>query len=459
MRVGSVADPEVAAEIGLTGDKRVALPDLRYSDLSEDELSSLGRLVEVSAGSDDQVLVRPLRRLVVGSLAFKGRTISVPPPIATESFLTLLVTAIAPELLTKKFAGKAEVAAGFRADKWSRYFEILVAVLCLTWIEQILTSHIAQTYVRHEDRLTTLRGRVQWSANFGRHPVEGLQCQYFSLQTDNLLNRLVLASLLKCSLVLRNTPWSSKAQTQAFIWRSVASVHSPGPGDFEVAQSKITRQTEHYRAALRMGEALLFGHAPKHLVPKGNQWLQGMYFHMDRLFEDFLFELLRKGTQHTNLTVRKQFAQGEAFLNAYGRTYMQVRPDIVVFRAGKPVAVIDAKYKPAYMSGGPDVPVDLSYRVSAGDLYQMFFYEARLRHRYESPHPLKTGIVAPLLAHSEPVERPYRSIRFNAAGEIDSAVLEVMPLPLDEVLARAREGDFAGGLSAAGELKEFLQHL
>lgn len=121
--------------------------------------------------------------------------------------------------------------------------------------------------------------------------------------------------------------------------------------------------------------------------------------------------------------------------------------------------VIDAKYKPAYMGGGPGAPIDLGYRVSAGDLYQMFFYEARLRHRYEIERPLKSAILAPQLENAKPVDRPYRSIRFNVAGESDSAVLEVLPIELNDVLASVREGDFIGGLNRSAELRDFISAL
>lgn len=443
----------------LSGDESRVVPGIAKSSLSDAEVASLTRLVDLPYDRKDQLLVKPKPRLLIGSVALRDQVISVAPPLQPSLFVTMLVTSISPEFLGKKFAREAETSMAVDVEGDPRYFETLLAVLCVAWTERILSTHIAQAYVRRSERLKTLKGRVTWSRNFGHHPVEGLHCRYFVKETDNLLNRLVLAALKKCEIVLRNTEWAARVKTQVFMWRSLASSHVPKRVDFKVAESKMTRQTEHYRPALRLGHALLYGHAPSALTPEGSEWLQGMYLHMDRIYEDFLFELLRNALAGSALNVRKQVSQRDAFTNALGNRYMQARPDIVIFRDGAPVAVMDAKYKPKYMRGGPGAPTSLEYRVSSADLYQMFFYEARLRYKYSLPQPLETAIVAPQFDTDIPVAPPYRVITANAADQSEAARLHVIPLPLEAVLGHVKEGRFSDAFREAGELQEFVRGL
>jgi hypothetical protein len=135
---------------------------------------------------------------------------------------------------------------------------------------------------------------------------------------------------------------------------------------------------------------------------------------------------------------------------------MKLRPDLGKVRLGWAYEISPA-VKP---STEPSTSSTLSVKKrSWTSTASLFFYEARLRHRYEIERPLKSAILAPQLENAKPVDRPYRSIRFNVAGESDSAVLEVLPIELNDVLASVREGDFIGGLNRSAELRDFISAL
>jgi hypothetical protein len=167
------------APVVVSGDGPKVVPGISRSSLTEGEETNLKRLVDLVYSSADELVVAPKPRLLIGSVALRDQVISIAPPLAPSLFVTMLVASIAPEFLGKRFAQEAETAMSLDIEGDPRYFETLLAVLCVAWTERILSTHIAQAYVRRSERLKTLRGRVAWSRNFGRHPVDGLACRYF----------------------------------------------------------------------------------------------------------------------------------------------------------------------------------------------------------------------------------------------------------------------------------------
>jgi hypothetical protein len=377
------------------------------------------------------------------------------------SFSLRWIPPMEPGCITGSFVRSRWRARSRRMNGWMEYFDILLAHLYVRWTEKILASHVAQTYERQEERLQLLKGKPLWDRNFGRHPAEGIECRYFQLQTDNLFNRLILAGLIKAASVLRRTQFDERVQNQLFIWRSLAKVAVPRPDMFWLAYTKLTRLTDHYGPVLRLGEALLFGHAPRELFGSGSEWLQGFYFDVPRLYENFLAYLLRHTLAPYGFKVKEQFAQHGAFVDANDRRYRNVQPDIVIFKGAIPVAIIDAKYKRQYVEGWTGGGLLPRNKVSNEDLYQMFFYQARLKYRYKLTRSIASALIAPQLpgaSECPPVE--YRAIRWKASEGHDEHALWLLPLPLEPVLEAMSSGlDPSQALSHAPEIPQFLKTL
>lgn len=455
---------QLGTRILLDDDEARAVPGIERASLTDEDVKRLSFLATpgIETGTGALTLKRNTSH-TVGQLSFRGQTIVVPPAISGTSFLVLLLTAVGVHHSQhpKRFIRELETGSALSPEEWASQFAVLLAYLYVHWTEGILASHIAQTYVRQEERLTTLKGRPIWNHNMGRHLAEGVYCSYFQLQTDNVFNRLVLAGLTKAASLLRGTAWDERVQNQLFIWHSLAKITIPRPDQFGLAYEKITRLTEHYRPVLRLGEALLFGHAPRDLFSGGHQWLQGLYFEVPRLYEQWLAQLLREALVPYGLTVHEQLAQQGAFVDGFDQRYRKVQPDIVIFRGLRPIAIIDAKYKPRYVEGATASLLAPKNKVSTEDLYQMFFYQARLKYRYEVKESIPSALVSPRLPKSTPLPvQELRSIRWKAGDAEDVHSLKVLAVPLEQTLDRLGEGASAGtALSEAPELREFLSSL
>ena len=358
--------------IVLDSDQPAAVEGLSLDDITRDEHAAIGRLVDVHGIPGRRIiLLRRNRRYRVGRVRFRDMVITVPPDLRPELFVDLLLYAYGVDLekLTPRPAALVDLAPTIGRD----VFLTLIAYLLVEATERLLTRRIARTYENIEERMAVLRGRPRWTADFGHHPIEGITCRYHSLRTDNLLNRLVFSGLLAAGSLLQETRWSPQCQSQVFIWRSIASEVVPRPADFLVAERGIDRLTENYRPVLALSRALVLGFSPEDVFSGMSTPFQTLEFSLPLLFERFAFRILRQAGAELDLDVRYRESDPEAILDGLGQGYRRVEPDIVLFRGGRAVGVVDAKYKPRYVAGLPAKPIPPQDRVSNADIYQLFF--------------------------------------------------------------------------------------
>lgn len=118
-----------------------------------------------------------------------------------------------------------------------------------------------------------------------------------------------------------------------------------------------------YHTALRLAEIVLraasTGHGP------GGVAFTGVLFDMPALFEEFVTVALREAIEG-EYCGRVAGQDRSYFLDVASR--IRLRPDIVWYLDGRPVAVADAKYKAEHPSGYPNT-----------DLYQMLAYCTALK--------------------------------------------------------------------------------
>lgn len=91
---------------------------------------------------------------------------------------------------------------------------------------------------------------------------------------------------------------------------------------------------------------------------------------MNKLFEEFIGRMLKSSLRDTDLSVHLQGPLRHALIDRQtGASRFATRPDIVVSRAGKPILVIDTKWK--RLRGAIEDP---KRGVGQADIYQMMAY-------------------------------------------------------------------------------------
>ncbi|HEV2174114.1 MAG TPA: hypothetical protein VGR71_11125, partial [Nitrospira sp.] len=277
------------------------IEDLDFRGLTLLERTALEGLLTLEAGPlAGSTRVRRRMEHIVGFARVRGVSIEVVPPFPAQSLVTLI--GYSESLDFRKFASYLPSSAIFGAQLFAAQFERLVAAMLARYAEDLLRGFVSRHYETVRHRLEVIRGRPTWVGDFGHHPIEGISCRFATLTTDDVLNRLVLAGLLRARRVLRGSSMEQAASTQAFIWTSLASSVSPRPVDFDVGFRSLDRLREPYRPALVLAHALLFGTGPTALG-LGKGALQGMYFDLARLFERAMSRLLRECARSLGLDV------------------------------------------------------------------------------------------------------------------------------------------------------------
>jgi 5-methylcytosine-specific restriction enzyme subunit McrC len=318
-----------------------AVAELSYEQVSQ--LASLD-LVDVAAGRTEGswTLMSNSR---VGVASGGGWELRVRPAISVPKLFFLLAYARDPKGWKDEVAEFAEetdlldaIASGF---SWH----------ALRAVEQ----GVLRGYVRVEERLPTIRGRIRFADQIARSaslpfPIE-LAYEDFM---ENVIENRILKSATVALLRLSRLPVIARRRLMKL--RAVLDDVSPLERPREVALPLITRLNQRYEPALRLAALIL--RASSIDAPKGALAATAFVFDMNKVFEDFVTTALRESMVRFGGELR---AQWRGRLDQEQR--LEIIPDLTWWIEGRCRAVIDAKYKALALSGMPNA-----------DAYQMLAY-------------------------------------------------------------------------------------
>ena len=234
----------------------------------------------------------------------------------------------------------------------------LVHVLADAFVRQAdraLGRGVIQGYVERDDELAVVRGRMRYREQVTRRfgQITPLLVRYDDFTIDVAENRLVRAA----AKVLRRVPGLDPvvARKLRAIVQRLDDVRDLIPGQ-PLPSWRANRRNAHYDTVLWFASMVL-----KHRsvdLPAGAVDVNGFIIDMAIVFEDFVTAALTDSLEKIDGRVR---AQDPRTLDLDDSVKMA--PDLVWYRGGKPLAVIDAKYKIEKVAGYPNA-----------DLYQMLAY-------------------------------------------------------------------------------------
>lgn len=211
-------------------------------------------------------------------------------------------------------------------------------------------------YLRKEEALYTVRGRIRFDAQLRRRfsiplPVE---VRYNEFTEDILANRLVKAAAYRLGgMRLRSTQARSGLAWVAGMLDNVSWKEFPANAVPEVA---FDRLNEHYRGVVALSRLILRHSAFE--AQRGKVRAHGFLMDMNQVFQEFVTVALREELGASEKTFGEDGIGG---LDVEGR--INLRPDLVWRDGGVCRFVGDAKYK------------NLTDRaVPEGDLYQLLAY-------------------------------------------------------------------------------------
>jgi 5-methylcytosine-specific restriction enzyme subunit McrC len=190
-------------------------------------------------------------------------------------------------------------------------------------------------YVSVDERAAAVRGRIRFGDQASRMrglPIP-LEITYDDFTSDVHENRLLHAA---ATLLLRFPRIPDRARSRL---RRIRAALDGLSAPSTVAAPPITRLNQRYARALPLAELIL-----RHTsvtTEHGSTRSIAFVFDMNRVFEDFLSVALTEALRPHGASVRLQHTGR----HLDRERLLPLRPDITVWRAGRCVAIVDAKYK------------------------------------------------------------------------------------------------------------------
>ena len=231
-----------------------------------------------------------------------------------------------------------------------------VARVLLHHTDRLVRRVLLQGYRSTDDTLPVLRGRLREADQLRRRPglPFPLEVRYDEWTVDIAENRVLKAAAdLLLRLPLRDPRLRSRLHG---LVRGVLVDVADVPAPLLQGSWRASRLNARYRPALDVAELVLAGRSFEQ--PAGGVAALGFLLDLPKVFEDLVCGRLGAALRTHGGAVSEQH---RCYLDL--DRSVELKPDLVWLRGGRPVAVIDAKYKAEKPSGHPNA-----------DLYQLLAY-------------------------------------------------------------------------------------
>jgi len=310
-------------------------PPIRLRLESEDADFLKSRLGFALSGpwEDDWYQVEVGPHVCRAVLPISKQKVSVQPKIPAKNVLEMLGTAYG--LYTQKHGDPFEDFPEVGYEHAPELFETLVRHF-LSRLEEKIQSGLISDYVDYERNLRTIRGKIALHPHIQNNIVrpDRIFCRFTEFSRDILENQVLLWTLLCIGEV---ADWTT--ETMRRIWAATKEMHGVSVTPFRKRQFPIFhyhRLNEPYRELHSWSKLFLdmtsFSDKP------GDFSFRGFVLNMNNLFENFVTQAFLDNVQSYGLEV-----QPRNYL--FEDRAVQIKPDLVLLENGRPIAVVDAKYK------------------------------------------------------------------------------------------------------------------
>lgn len=286
---------------------------------------------------------RVLPGSVVGTLVWPELRVLIKPKVELENILFLLG-------FRGSLAEWAQAAFPYEGE-WD--FLRSIAWAFRAEMERALRYGISRSYKEKAEALAGFRGRLDVArqmAAWQDRPFPA-ECRYVEYSEDNVLNRVLRAATTR--LLAAGGLGFDLVRSLHHIAGELAGAEDVVFAPSRVPNVTFTRLNAQWELAFRLARLILSGEALRDET--GTVVGTAFTVDMNTLFEKFVEEVVAEEAWRSGWELKPQF-------RVRLTERVRMKPDFVLLRRGKPVAVGDAKY------------VELDRGWSNGNVYQMLAY-------------------------------------------------------------------------------------
>jgi len=232
-------------------------------------------------------------------------------------------------------------------------------------VQQIVRKGLKRDYIRQQDNLPWMKGKLRVSAQLSKNCVrrDRFQVEFDEYSADRPENRILKTAIDKIYRQVSNPQLLLQINSLKMYFDDITPV-----GDVSVAfgQVRLDRHMNHYEHALAWAKLILLGQSP-HCM-QGDANAISLLFPMEAVFESFVTAWMRHH-YNDNWHVKAQ-VDSHTLVRLNGKGVFKLKPDIYLQprrEYEKQAMICDVKWK--MVEGGK-----ATLEQSQTDLYQMLAY-------------------------------------------------------------------------------------
>lgn len=245
-------------------------------------------------------------------------------------------------------------------------FEIFITAF-LAEMDKLVQKGVKRAYREKEENLNCAKGRIHIPAQLSQNLVhkEKFYVHYDEFSLDIPQNRILKTSFHY--LLHRSRLHQNKIRLKQYlqVWDAIPFSKNM-EADFRQTNG-LSRLYSHYEKPLQWAKVFLKEESFTNF--RGKSVNTALLFPMERIFEDYAAAMFRKYLNDPELTVLTQDRRKYLVDNHIDSPEFRLKPDMVIEKNGKPVAILDTKWKA--IDGTAAVK---HYGIVQSDMYQLYAY-------------------------------------------------------------------------------------
>jgi 5-methylcytosine-specific restriction enzyme subunit McrC len=234
---------------------------------------------------------------------------------------------------------------------------------------ELVARGLHRRYDRRVAHLATPQGRIDFRSLVLRPvPSATLPCIHHPRTENCVLNRTLLAGLRLGVRLADDLPLRGRLRSLAALLDDGVEAVPFHPALLRLAARETSRLTAAYRPALALIEILAQSGGTALESEETQLSLPGFLFDMNRFYQQLLSRLLNDSLPGHTVRDESRLADMFAYMpgfNPRARRPPTPRPDFIILRGARPIAVLDAKYRDLW---NEELPREMLYQLT---LYSM----------------------------------------------------------------------------------------